>query len=503
MSILHVSKLLFIIFSICIINVYSKEENIVKNQNRRLYSSIYHKGRRIPVLSDLKVPYLTEDPYAKFRNKEIPGTRPRVSGNDYSNIDFNEECCNKKANGLDVSCDCNRRKTVEDNGNDKKYTYEDYVEHVPDTREEVDEEVIKEGRENVLFSGNHNLDDARVYFPVPRNGESEPNNEPCGGVPQGKVNVIFEKASQVSFVWEVINPENSGFCQVLISPGLDKNFSILFPLDGAVEWDGSFPCGRERGFETRDFALPMNWECEHCIVQWKWIADRTSQYSCSDVEIWGKSLAKCKGKCENGGSCFNGKCICPSSFSGEFCEDSPSILGKIFLIIILLLLFGGAGAGAFIFLKKKKEGEQQSSFLVNEFPQNPVNEMENNMGEQTMENNTNNQHMMNMQQMPQQQPPQQPPQQIPPQQMPPQQMPPQQPPQEMPPQQPPQQQEMMYVSNMMPVQELATSANTTGGKLIEYMGEDGQMKSGYIVEGYEGGIPGTERIVDDHGNPIY
>ncbi len=44
-------------------------------------------------------------------------------------------------------------------------------------------------------------------------------------------------------------------------------------------------------------------------------------YSCSDIIIDGKKLDSCRAQCLNGGSCFNGICLCPNGFSGEFCED--------------------------------------------------------------------------------------------------------------------------------------------------------------------------------------
>jgi EGF-like domain len=31
-------------------------------------------------------------------------------------------------------------------------------------------------------------------------------------------------------------------------------------------------------------------------------------------------------KCHNGGACFNGKCMCPSQFYGDFCESACIIL---------------------------------------------------------------------------------------------------------------------------------------------------------------------------------
>lgn len=49
--------------------------------------------------------------------------------------------------------------------------------------------------------------------------------------------------------------------------------------------------------------------------------------------------------CQNGGTCYNGKCLCPSGYGGKFCDglgafesNSPS-LWFILLIILLIIAF--------------------------------------------------------------------------------------------------------------------------------------------------------------------
>ena len=50
------------------------------------------------------------------------------------------------------------------------------------------------------------------------------------------------------------------------------------------------------------------------------------------------------GKCLNGGSCFNGKCLCAKGFTGEFCESIEGQHSLTWLWILLCLaLLGAAG----------------------------------------------------------------------------------------------------------------------------------------------------------------
>ena len=85
--------------------------------------------------------------------------------------------------------------------------------------------------------------------------------------------------------------------------------------------------------------MPDNYECDGCTLQWKWSTSYGDIYSCSDIIINGGSLNKCMGKCLNGGSCFNGECLCVEGFSGEFCENEENqSTSKNWLWIILFII---------------------------------------------------------------------------------------------------------------------------------------------------------------------
>jgi hypothetical protein len=118
-----------------------------------------------------------------------------------------------------------------------------------------------------------------------------------------------------------------GNCTVKISPGLEKedNFTLLYPKDIDTT-DGSFPCGRIKGFETHQFSLPEDYVCDQCTIQWTWNTQYGKLYSCSDIVINGLYIDKCITRCRNGGACFNGKCICPDKFYGEFCQYESIII---------------------------------------------------------------------------------------------------------------------------------------------------------------------------------
>ena len=47
------------------------------------------------------------------------------------------------------------------------------------------------------------------------------------------------------------------------------------------------------------------------------------------------------GKCLNGGSCFNGKCLCAEGFEGEFCEDKEGEHSFTWIWILLAIVLVG------------------------------------------------------------------------------------------------------------------------------------------------------------------
>lgn len=200
-----------------------------------------------------------------------------------------------------------------------------------------------------------NMPHSQVLLPIRRIGTSnmQMGNGPCGGVEKKSANTLTTKGSSINFVWEILVPENSGNCTVKISNGKQdiNEFQLLKPVDNNINEDGSFECGREKGFEQKEFVLPENYECDGCTLQWKWTTSYGDIYSCSDIVINGGSLSKCMGKCLNGGSCFNGKCLCTNGFSGEFCEDDNKGASLTFLWVILgILAAGGLGYLIYKFL---------------------------------------------------------------------------------------------------------------------------------------------------------
>ena len=229
-------------------------------------------------------------------------------------------------------------------------------------------ETPKEARSEFSKIRKENMPHSQVLLPIRRIGTSnmEIGVGPCGGVEKKSANTLTTKGSSINFIWEVLVPENSGNCTVKISNGRQDNesFKLLKPVDSEVNSDGSFKCGREKGFEHREFILPENYECDGCTLQWKWSTSYGEVYSCSDIIINGGQLSKCMGKCLNGGSCFNGECLCVKGYTGEFCEDKEGQYSLTWLWIILGLLgIGAAGYGIYYFWPKIKDTQTWTMFF--------------------------------------------------------------------------------------------------------------------------------------------
>lgn len=71
--------------------------------------------------------------------------------------------------------------------------------------------------------------------------------------------------------WRVVHSASNGNCTVRIGEGLDEDdFMVLKPRDGSANADGSFPCGRENGYEGKEFRFPKNFTCDECTLQFEW-----------------------------------------------------------------------------------------------------------------------------------------------------------------------------------------------------------------------------------------
>ena len=64
-----------------------------------------------------------------------------------------------------------------------------------------------------------------------------------------------------------------------VGHGLDQEegdeglFIVLNPRDGSANAEGSFPCGREIGYESKEFRFPKNFTCDSCTLQFEWVTE--------------------------------------------------------------------------------------------------------------------------------------------------------------------------------------------------------------------------------------
>ncbi len=109
--------------------------------------------------------------------------------------------------------------------------------------------------------------------PKPRSfsNYSKVNAPPCGGSEKSFVHYMATPGSRNFIQWKVSHPSVDGNCTVRIGQGLDEDeFFILKPRDGSANKDGSFPCGREIGYEGKEFRFPRNYTCDSCTLQLEW-----------------------------------------------------------------------------------------------------------------------------------------------------------------------------------------------------------------------------------------
>lgn len=90
------------------------------------------------------------------------------------------------------------------------------------------------------------------------------NDGPCGGVDKQPVHYLARSASKNYVQWRVYHPASIGTCIVRLGTNDDKIYTLI-PKDGSGSSDGSFPCGRESGYEGKDFNFP-NITCDECTL---------------------------------------------------------------------------------------------------------------------------------------------------------------------------------------------------------------------------------------------
>ena len=146
-------------------------------------------------------------------------------------------------------------------------------------------------------------------------------------------------------------PHPEGNCTIRVGTGLDSEeqdegrFITLQPRDGSANEFGSFACGREVGYEGKEFRLPKNFTCDKCTLQFEWDLGEGKQiHQCADFLMSSKDIEECSGKCLNGGVCVNGECVCRTNFYGDLCQNKKAVktmtMTYILVCTVLVLIIG-------------------------------------------------------------------------------------------------------------------------------------------------------------------
>jgi hypothetical protein len=149
----------------------------------------------------------------------------------------------------------------------------------------------------------------------------------------------------------VTYPHPEGNCTIRVGTGLDSEeqdegrFITLQPRDGSGNEFGSFACGREVGYEGKEFRLPRNFTCDKCTLQFEWdLGEGRQIHQCADFLMSSKDIEECSGKCLNDGVCVNGECVCRTNFYGDLCQNKKAVktmkMTYILVCTLLLLIIG-------------------------------------------------------------------------------------------------------------------------------------------------------------------
>ena len=95
---------------------------------------------------------------------------------------------------------------------------------------------------------------------------SIPNDGPCGGTEKQPVHYIARNGTRNYIQWRVYHSSPNATCNIKLGT-TDDHLTALHPRDGSGDVYGSFPCGREVGYEGKEFTLPANQECDGCTLQ--------------------------------------------------------------------------------------------------------------------------------------------------------------------------------------------------------------------------------------------
>lgn len=166
----------------------------------------------------------------------------------------------------------------------------------------------------------------------------------CGGTTRAKASFVTSQNFGSQFKWYIETPKDDATCQFRITDNLDQNddsaYVTLIPKNRKdVNADGSFPCGRTTGLESATFNIPSSIDADACVLEWIWRSGDSIIRECADIAVVSENSVSCLGKCENGGICHNGHCVCPKGYSGEYCNSGFGMVTYIFKKILLIIFF--------------------------------------------------------------------------------------------------------------------------------------------------------------------
>ena len=87
--------------------------------------------------------------------------------------------------------------------------------------------------------------------------------------------------------WKTLKSHQFANCTVRISTGGEfDDFQVLMPRDDSADYDGWFACGRQAGFDGKEFRLPSSLTCNGCIMQFiQEISKEESIHQCADLTV--------------------------------------------------------------------------------------------------------------------------------------------------------------------------------------------------------------------------
>lgn len=153
-----------------------------------------------------------------------------------------------------------------------------------------------------------------------------------------KAHYLTTQGSKNQFEWRVKRASPSGNCTIRLSVDGDN----YLPITPVGKSNFKFPCGRKVGYETATFALPRQIVSDDNVVaQLEFETELGTVVQCSDMIVQKLNpfkLQKCDPKCQNGGVCKDGVCMCGHMYEGEFCEDKISSSGSFSLLLFIFML---------------------------------------------------------------------------------------------------------------------------------------------------------------------